>query len=153
MSNYSVREATPDDAGTLNAFRQAMFLDMGEQPGRELDDVGRRYLPWLHERLANGRFRAWLAEIDGEPVASTGLWFKDVQPSPRNSLTQVGYIINVYTRPGHRRRGLARLLVQAAVEASKAEGLSVVELHASDDGRPLYASMGFSQTNEMRLRL
>jgi GNAT superfamily N-acetyltransferase len=153
MTDYRIREATTADAEVVNAFRQAMFLDMGEQPGPELDAVGERYLPWLRERLNDGRFRAWLAEVDGEPVASTGLWFKEVQPSPRNPLTQVGYIINVYTKQEHRRRGLARRLVQAGVDASKAAGFSVVELHASDDGRPLYASMGFVQTNEMRLRL
>ena len=153
MSGYVIREASTHDAEVINAFRQAMFLDMGERPGPELDNVGARYLPWLRERLTNGRFRAWLAEWDGEPVASTGLWFKDVQPSPRNPLTQVAYIINVYTKPEHRGRGVARLLVQAAVDASKAAGFSVVELHASDAGRPLYASMGFVQTNEMRLRL
>jgi len=32
-------------------------------------------------------------------------------------------------------------------------GHRVVELHASEDGRPLYESMGFLATNEMRLTL
>ena len=35
----------------------------------------------------------------------------------------------------------------------RGEGIEVVELHASDEGRPLYESLGFIQTNEMRLTL
>jgi hypothetical protein len=34
----------------------------------------------------------------------------------------------------------------------RAQGLKTVVLHASDAGRPLYASLGFRQTNEMRIR-
>ncbi len=48
---------------------------------------------------------------------------------------------------------LARRIVETAVEACRARGLKRVMLHASDAGRPLYESLGFRQTNEMRLVL
>jgi hypothetical protein len=35
----------------------------------------------------------------------------------------------------------------------KNEGLANVTLHASDDGRHLYETLGFEPTNEMRLKL
>jgi hypothetical protein len=35
----------------------------------------------------------------------------------------------------------------------KEQGFSSVVLHASDEGRPLYETLGFVPTNEMRLRL
>jgi hypothetical protein len=35
----------------------------------------------------------------------------------------------------------------------RAQGYAGVSLHATDEGRPLYESMGFAPTNEMRLRL
>jgi hypothetical protein len=34
----------------------------------------------------------------------------------------------------------------------KKRGLRSVNLHASDEGRPLYEKLGFSATNEMRLK-
>jgi len=34
----------------------------------------------------------------------------------------------------------------------KQQGLSAVNLHASDEGRHLYEKLGFEATNEMRLR-
>jgi hypothetical protein len=48
-------------------------------------------------------------------------------------------------------KGIARALMQIALEWSAANHLDVVILHASDDGRGLYESFGFEPTNEMRL--
>jgi hypothetical protein len=39
------------------------------------------------------------------------------------------------------------------MEWCRANGVSAVILHASDAGRPLYASMGFEPSNEMRVIL
>lgn len=62
-------------------------------------------------------------------------------------------IINVYTRPESRRNGLARRLVETAVEWCRANRISTIILHASDSGRPLYQSMGFQPSTEMRIGL
>jgi hypothetical protein len=48
---------------------------------------------------------------------------------------------------------LARSLVEIILERCKELGFDTVELHASDQGRPIYASMGFAPTNEMRLSI
>jgi GNAT superfamily N-acetyltransferase len=55
--------------------------------------------------------------------------------------------------PQARRLGLARLLMETALEWCRNNGIRAVILHSSDDGRPLYQSLGFRPTNEMRLVL
>ena len=62
-------------------------------------------------------------------------------------------MLNVYTNPEHRGRGLARMLMEHILGWARAQGFATVELHASDEGRPLYEKLGFGQTNEMRLVL
>ena len=64
-----------------------------------------------------------------------------------------GNIINVYTEAAYRRRGLARLLLNTALEWCRTNTIDVVVLHASKEGRHLYKSVGFEPTNEMRLLL
>lgn len=59
----------------------------------------------------------------------------------------------MYTRPESRRNRLARRLVETAIEWCRANGVSTVILHASEAGRPLYASMGFQTSTEMRIVL
>jgi GNAT superfamily N-acetyltransferase len=62
-------------------------------------------------------------------------------------------ILNMFTEPTFRRRGLARMLMQTMIAWCREQGYKTVALHASDEGRPLYESLGFQPTNEMRLHL
>jgi len=39
------------------------------------------------------------------------------------------------------------------IEWCRKEGFVNVQLHASDQGRPLYESLGFKPTSEMQLKL
>jgi predicted acetyltransferase len=72
---------------------------------------------------------------------------------PHDPATRWALIINIYTEPKVRRRGLARRLMLLMIQWLKEQGFSSVVLHASHAGRPLYEKLGFVPTNEMRLRL
>jgi GNAT superfamily N-acetyltransferase len=67
---------------------------------------------------------------------------KPVSPSFMSGRT--GIVLNVYTRPECRRRGYAKLIMETLLSDANELGLSVVELKATDDGRPLYLSVGFA---------
>jgi hypothetical protein len=43
--------------------------------------------------------------------------------------------------------------MEAMISWCRGQGFRSVALHASEDGRRLYESLGFEPTNEMRLRL
>ena len=61
-------------------------------------------------------------------------------------------ILNVYTEPEFRKRGIARQVMVTILKWLKQRGFRGVNLHASAEGRPLYEELGFEATNEMRLR-
>lgn len=63
-----------------------------------------------------------------------------------------GYLLNVYTEPDFRQRGLARVLVEAALHWCRASKIDFVTLHASEEGRSLYEKLGFKAGNEMRIK-
>ncbi|MBI3742580.1 MAG: GNAT family N-acetyltransferase, partial [Chloroflexi bacterium] len=52
-----------------------------------------------------------------------------------------------------RRKRLARKLTTTILDWCRANNIRTVILHASDDGRALYESLGFKPTNEMRLEI
>ncbi len=74
-------------------------------------------------------------------------------PMPQEPALRRVTVLNVYTEPSHRRRGLARRVMRFIIDWCRDEGFACVQLHASDAGRPLYISLGFLTTNEMRLAL
>jgi len=84
-------------------------------------------------------------------VAGAGLWIMDWPPHMWHVEPRRGNILNVYVQPAYRRRGLARALTEAAVAWCRQNGVRMVILHASDAGRPIYAALGFTPTNEMSL--
>jgi GNAT superfamily N-acetyltransferase len=101
-----------------------------------------------------GEYLAWLAIAgDGSVAAGAGLWLMDWPPHMVGPGARRGNILNVYTNPDHRRRGLARRLTEATLEWCRTHAVRAVILHASEDGRALYCALGFEPTNEMRLML
>jgi ribosomal protein S18 acetylase RimI-like enzyme len=149
-----LRPATTADAAAIVAHRRAMFRDMGYSNTETLDSMAARFLPWLEAKMRAGEYLAWLAGADANLiVAGAGLWLMDWPPHLLGSSGRRGNILNVYTEPEFRRMGLARRLTQAAIDWCKANGIDYVILHASDQGRRLYESLGFEPTNEMRMKL
>ncbi len=65
-------------------------------------------------------------------------------PGPRNPTGRVGYIQWVATDPAFRRQGLARQVMQSILAWFAEQQITVVELHATADGEPLYRSLGFA---------
>lgn len=74
-------------------------------------------------------------------------------PSPRFPHGQTGTLFNVYTVPEHRRRGLARGVMLRLLDAARDLNLDVVELHATEDGYPLYQSLGFEDDSSTHVAM
>lgn len=154
IAGYTLRRATAADAATIRHHRRAMFDDMGAHDAAGLDRMDAAFAGWLDERLADERYVGLFAVDEaGVVVSGVGVWFSEWPPSFHYPRSTRGYILNVYTEPEHRRRGLARWLVQATVDECAARGVGVILLHASDAGRAMYAGLGFKASNEMRLFL
>jgi GNAT superfamily N-acetyltransferase len=151
--DVTVREADACDIPEIVRQRRGMFEDMGYKDAAALDAMARATAEYLAKAMAEGSFRAWLA-LERERVVAGGAVV--IFPSPAHPCelrNQRATILNVYTYPAYRRRGIARKLMHAITDWCQREGFSRVTLHASDDGRHLYESLGFAPTNEMRLNL
>jgi GNAT superfamily N-acetyltransferase len=146
------RRATSSELDAIVHHRRAMFLDMGFRDEATLDEMIVRFRPWLQKKMETDEYVAWFAAApDSSIAAGLGLWLMDWPPHMVASGRWRGNIINVYTEPAYRRRGLARALMQIALDWCAANEVGAVILHASEEGRPLYQSLGFETTNEMRL--
>lgn len=154
ISGYAIRRATVADAGVIAHHRVAMFRDMGVLAEREAPALHVASHAYLTTALRSGEYLGWVIEAQGQVVAGGGALIRPLLPRPECTQGSAeAYVLNVYTEPAHRRRGLARQLMRVIIEWCMAHGITRVSLHASDDGRPLYVAVGFLQTNEMRLEV
>jgi GNAT superfamily N-acetyltransferase len=150
----AIREATLDDLPIVLRHRRGMFHDMGFRDTARLDAMEAVSAPFFDAALRAGTYRGFLAvEESGAVVAGGGIVLLEYQPHPLDPRRYRPFVVNMFTEPEHRRRGLARRLMEAMVGWCRDEGYRTLYLHASDEGRPLYAALGFEPTNEMRLKL
>jgi len=149
-----LRPATPagSDLDTIVQHRRAIYAEVGYTDKRALDAMSAAYREWLLPKLQTGEYLAWFALApDSTIAAGLGLWLMDSPPNLFARGDRRGNIVNVYTEPPHRRQGLARVLAQTALDWCAAQGVDMIVLHATADGRALYESLGFTPTTEMRL--
>ena len=66
---------------------------------------------------------------------------KPMSPAFINGRT--GMVLNVYTCPSYRRKGCAKKIMEALLAEAKKMKISVIELKATEEGYPLYRSVGF----------
>jgi len=150
-SSIHIRLATLDDVEAIAAHRRAMFFEMGHCDEAVLDAMIKAFVPWVRRKMIESEYLAWVAiGPDHSIVAGAGLWLMDWPPHMIGPGARRGNILNVYTEVPFRRQGIARKLMNAALDWCRTHGIHAVILHASDDGRKLYDELGFKPTNEMR---
>jgi RimJ/RimL family protein N-acetyltransferase len=157
---FVIRRATIEDASVIAWHRARMFQDMGEIPAAMFDDFVAASRAWTERALASGEYIGWFAIPRNKPdtiVAGAGVQLRQVPPHPfrpakANAFAKGRHaiVLNVFTEPEWRKRGVARLLMDEIVRWARDEKLDRLLLHASADGRSLYERMGFIATNEMR---
>jgi GNAT superfamily N-acetyltransferase len=148
-TDYHIRKATVSDVPALFHHRVGMFTDMGMQfdhralsafvPGPATRSRVSCITAGSPGRRTERRRRRQVTLLPWPPAWDLG--------------GRLAFVYNVYTEHAHRRRGIAWRLMEALHAWCRANGIEVVALHASDDGRPLYEKMGYQAANEMRLQL
>ena len=138
--------ATAADAEELTRLRLAYLAeDLGPLSAEEASAFGRA-LPDYFRRSLGGNLSAYVAREGGKVVACALLLAVEKPMSPSFPNGRTGTVLNVYTEPTYRRRGVARRLMEMLLADARERGFCVVELKATEDGCPLYRSLGFEES-------
>ena len=150
-----LRRTNARDLPTLVEHRRRMWEEIGGPTRAELDRADPAYRRWVVRETRAHRFIGFLVEdAKGRAAGSGAVWLQPAQPRPgRLSRLHMPYILSMFTEPEFRGRGVASRLVRAMVRWATLHGYRRIFLHASSMGHPVYATLGFSDGNEMRLEL
>jgi len=147
-----IRDATLDDIPEILRQRRRMYEDMNYTDTTALDHMISTSADFLTSALADCSFRGWLASLSDVIVGGGAVLITPWPSHPYDGHCRRATILNVYTYPQFRRRGVARRIMQTMIDWCRSQNFAVVYLHASNDGRPLYEALGFVPTTEMRLK-
>jgi GNAT superfamily N-acetyltransferase len=151
----NIRRAGIVDIGALTRLRLDLFRELDEISGQEdtslLDEATRRYFA---EMLLKEEFVAWIAEAEDEIIGTSALVFFRRPPYQGNLAGIEAYVLNIFTVPEWRGKGIATALVNEILAFVRTTEAKRVWLHASSFGKHIYELAGFdSTTSEMELRL
>ena len=153
VQTITIREGTISDVPEIARQRRRMCEDMNYTDAQVLSMMVRVTADYLKKAIPEGSFRSWLACDNGRAVAGGAIV---ITPWPAHAYDlecRRATILNVYTDPDYRRRGIARQIMETMIAWCTQQGFARVTLHASEQGRHLYESLGFVDSNEMRLHL
>ena len=112
-----------------------------------VEDAIRADLPGYYAAHLGKDLHAFVIREGGLIASCAFLIVVEKPMSPSFMSGKTGIVLNVYTRPEHRRKGHARKLMEALLADAKRLDLAVVELKATEDGYPLYQAVGFAADN------
>jgi GNAT superfamily N-acetyltransferase len=146
------RAARPDEFSTVAGLRQEMSVELGDDFDARATDWRDRFAQYFAERKSAGRGEAFLARDGDEAVGCVVVSILDDYRAFVFDM-KTAWVNAVFVKPAYRRRGIASVLMQMAVDWARERGCRRVRLRTSDDGRGLYASLGFNVGREMELNL
>lgn len=161
MSRLTLRPATPDDIPAIRVLMEraiAGLLPDALTPAQVA--ASRDHMGLDTQLIADGTY--FLVEDDGLPVGCGGWSMRATLFGGDHSGGRSAAMLDpsrdpariraMYTDPAHTRRGIGRLVLDAAEAAARKAGFSRLELAATLSGAPLYRAYGFEVIEPMTVQ-
>jgi GNAT superfamily N-acetyltransferase len=149
------RRARIDDVPTLVDYRVRFLNELYKHPeDAETSAIRKSLQDYFMKAIPPKEFIAWVAEYEGKIVATSGMavWQKPAMYGGVES-GKLGYLLNFYTIPEARRKGICTRLLNELIKEAKSLGLRYLHLHASKDGIDIYRKAGFAEPDQPELEL
>ena len=115
----------------------------GERPVSVVNELKNELISYFTSGIQNATVIALVAIFEEKPVAYGAVVLRSV-PGDFNSTAYVeGDVLNMYTIPEARRRGISKMILLGLIDEAQRQGVSKLALHTTAAGEKLYRSVGF----------
>lgn len=143
------KRAAAEDIALLTETRIRVLRAANKlPPDTDMSEVERQSYEYYRQALSDGTHIAYLVFEGSRFVGAGGVSFYRVMPTYRNPSGRKAYIMNMYTDPEYRRRGIARGTLDRLISDARERGITSISLEATEMGRPLYAKFGFVKAED-----
>ncbi len=148
------RRATTEDIPALVEYRVRFLNELHNHPENdETKTVRKSLLEYFTKAIPSNDFIAWVA-YDEKIIGTGGMVVWQI-PARYGGVEsgKLGYLLNFYTVPEARRKGIGTRLSNELIKEAKSLGLKDLRLHASKDGINIYKKAGFVEPKQPELVL
>lgn len=135
------------DIDELIRWRREVIEHVFRQKADEaLLNANRQY---YEKHIADDSHLALIAKFDGEECGCGAVCLTDELPSPDNTSGKCAYLMNIYVREAYRNHGVAHHIVSHLIDEAINRGCGKIYLETTEDGKPVYSSLGFKDMPDM----
>jgi len=138
------RKLDGEDLAEFIQIRIKQLQEEGAEPIFDLEPYLRNY---YKTHLKDNTFVSWLAVEGAIIVGTSGMSIVEKPPYYGCPSGKVGLLSSMYTLKDYRRGGIAKILLQKAIQEAKEKGCGTVQITASDMGVLLYKDFGFKKSD------
>lgn len=151
MITYNI--ASEEDIPALVEKRIRFATELAGQQKEETVSTLKRHLNvYFQKAMKDGSCISIIAR-SGDQVAGTGsVIIREQMGNFKNPSGKWGYIMNMYTLPEFRRKGICTGILNALTGEARKMGIPAFELHATHDGEFVYRQNGFTIHKEPAYR-
>ena len=153
MEEIAYSRATLTDLQTIVNLRVIFASEFsGQQSLGSIQEFKKYNQEYLERSIQNNSFIVYLARHGGEMAGIGGMVIREQPGSFKNPTGKVGYLMNMYTFPSFRKRGICSEILKLLLAEAANMGIKAFELHASKDGESVYKQHGFEMHSEPTYR-
>ncbi len=152
--NYEYKKATIEDIDELVRTRIIVLRAVNKlSDDVDMSVVEKESYEYYKRALETGEHITYLVYDNGTFIGAGGVSFYQVMPTYHSPTGKKAYIMNMYTAPEYRRKGIAIHTLDLLVKDAREQGVSQITLEATEMGRSLYEKYGFvKMEDEMELK-
>lgn len=137
---------TEDFVELMSWRREVLENVFGLEPDEDLMEAN---LDYYDRNIRDGSHVAFIAEFDGRECGCGAVCFSEELPSPDNPNGKCAYLMNIYVRSPYRCHGIAHEIVKILLKEAQNRKCGKIYLETTDEGRPVYTSLGFRDLPDM----
>lgn len=145
------RKATRDEIDLVVSTRMEVLDSVSQGYGEALHPAIEKETRKYFERELGKGYQAYFVYQQEEFVGCGGICFTQIVPTVENHTGKAAVIVNMYTRPAWRGKGIAYRLLDVLVQEAMARGVSEISLESTPQGAALYKRYGFVENKEAML--
>ncbi|TAL59779.1 MAG: GNAT family N-acetyltransferase [Bacteroidetes bacterium] len=148
-NKITLKKATISDIETIIEYRIIFLQEVQGIPGKELELSLRKSLwQYFTKSIENDSFISWIAEYENKSIGFSGMVIKEQPGNFEIPNGKIGYILNMFTLKEFRNNGIGTLLFQKLIDEATQRNLDRIDLHATQDGEPIYKRFGFTEPHD-----
>lgn len=146
MMSFEYRKATIKDLALLTNTRIEVLIAANKLSiDTDMSEIEIESYKYYKSAFENDSHTAYLIFDKDKFIGTGGISYYTVMPTYHNPSGKKAYVMNMYTNPDYRRKGIATKTLDLLINDARNRGIKNISLEATDMGRPLYEKYGFVQ--------